>query len=127
MENILIQGTKYTPDIEFDERRNALKIKGYSYPENAAAFYEPVLGWLRSYLDQAHTPPLAIDMEMIYFNSSSSKILLDLFDLLDQYARQGRAVSVNWIYDEDNESAYECGVEFEEDIQHLQFRLMKKT
>lgn len=127
MENLLIQGTKYTPDIAFDDGRHILRIKGYSYPENAAAFYEPVLNWLKTYLEQPHTPPLHLDLEMIYFNSSSSKILLDLFDLLDQYARQGCAVSVNWIYDEDNESAYECGVEFEEDIEHLRFQLTKKT
>jgi hypothetical protein len=127
MENLLIQGTKYTPYIAFDDRRNILTIKGYSYPENAAAFYEPVMSWLTTYLEQPHTRPFEIDLELIYFNSSSSKILLDLFDLLDQYARQGCAIVVNWIYHEDNESAYECGVEFEEDIQHLQFRLVKKT
>ena len=127
MENLLIQGTKSTPDISFDETLGVLKVQGYSYPENAAAFYEPVLRWLRGYFERANAPPLGIELEMIYFNSSSSKILLDLFDMLDQYAAAGQTVSVNWIYDQDNESAYECGLEFEEDVEHMEFRLVRKN
>ena len=127
MENLVIQGTKYTPEVVFDAGRNILKITGYSYPENAAAFYGPVMEWLHAYLEQGGQEPIGVSMELIYFNSSSSKILLDLFDLLDDYAEKGLPISVNWIYDAENESAYECGQEFEEDIEHLKFELVKKT
>ena len=127
MENLVIQGSKYTPEIAFDAGRNILEIKGYSYPENAAAFYAPVMEWLHAYLEQGGREPIGIGIELIYFNSSSSKILLDLFDLLDDYAGNGHPISVSWIYDAENESAYECGQEFEEDIEHLKFELVKKT
>jgi len=127
MENLVIQGTKYTPEVAFDAGRNLLEIKGYSYPENAAAFYAPVMEWLQAYLKQGGQGPTGIDLELIYFNSSSSKILLDLFDLLDEYAEKGLPISVSWIYDAENESAYECGQEFEEDIEHLKFQLVKKS
>jgi len=127
MENLVIQGSKYTPEIAFDDGRNLLEIKGYSYPENAAAFYAPVMEWLNAYLKQGGRESIGIGIELIYFNSSSSKILLDLFDLLDEYAGKGHSISVRWIYDRENESAYECGQEFEEDIEHLNFELVKKT
>ena len=83
--------------------------------------------WLHAYLEQGGQEPIGVSMELIYFNSSSSKILLDLFDLLDDYAEKGLPISVNWIYDAENESAYECGQLFEEDIEHLKFELVKKT
>ena len=126
MENLVIQGSKYTPEIAFDAGRNTLEIKGYSYPENAAAFYAPVMEWLTAYLEQGGREPIRVNMELIYFNSSSSKILLDLFDLLDGHAAKGQPIRVNWIYDAENESACECGQEFEEDIEHLEFELVKK-
>ena len=127
MENLVIQGTKYTPEVVFDAGRSILEITGYSYPENAAAFYGPVMEWLHAYLEQGGQEPIGVSMELIYFNSSSSKILLDLFDLLDDYAEKRLPISVRWIYDAENESAYECGQEFEEDIEHLKFELKKKT
>ena len=107
MENLAIQGTKYTPDISLDADRNVLDVKGYSYPENAVAFYAPVLEWLDTYLERENPRSVEVNLELIYFNSSSSKILLDLFDLLEDHAAGGAEVRVNWIYDERNESAYE--------------------
>jgi len=127
MENLVIQGSKYTPEIELDAGRRVMEVKGYSYPENAAAFYAPIMEWFKAYLQQSGQAQIDVRMELIYFNSSSSKILMDLFDLLDDHAAAGHPVSVSWIYDGDNESAYECGQEFEEDIEHLKFQLIKKT
>ena len=114
-------------DISFDAARSVLEVKGYSYPENAVAFYAPVLEWLQEYLGGARRRPVEINMELIYFNSSSSKILLDLFDFLDEHAAAGIDVEVNWIYDENNESAYECGLEFQEGLRRLRFALVRKS
>ena len=127
MENLVIQGTKYTPDISFDASRSILEVKGYSYPENALAFYAPVLEWLDDFLAAEQPRPVKIDLELIYFNSSSSKILLDLFDILDERAASGADVRVNWIYDPHNESAYECGLEFQEGLRYLGFHLVRKS
>ena len=65
------------------------------------------------------------DFEIVYFNSSSSKTLMDLFELLDDAAKAGKRVVVNWRYDRDNETAKECGEEFREDVAALRFNLVE--
>jgi hypothetical protein len=66
-------------------------------------------------------------MEIIYFNSSSSKALMNFFDLLDEAVAAGRKIAVNWIYDAGNESALEYGEEFKEDLESLEFNLVEKN
>jgi hypothetical protein len=64
-------------------------------------------------------------MEIIYFNSSSSKLFFDLFDLLEENMDKSK-IAVNWIYDKENESALETGEEFIEDFEDLQINLQEK-
>jgi len=66
-----------------------------------------------------------VNLEIIYFNSSSSKLFFDFFDLLDEN-RKGRELIVNWIYDEENESAEEAGEDFVEDFADLHIQLVTK-
>lgn len=85
MENLKIGATKYTPEISFDCEKNILDIIGESYPENIAEFYAPVFKWLEQYIEQLKNDQnVTINMELIYFNSSSSKVLLDFLDILEQ-------------------------------------------
>jgi hypothetical protein len=101
-----------------------LEIKGESYPENSATFYSPMLEWLSAFLQQAEGA-VHVDIELIYFNSSSSKILMNFFDMLDEAAQKGVQVSVSWKYHEDNDIALECGEEFQEDVEHVAFDLIQ--
>lgn len=127
MNRLDIEGSKSTPRVVCDHERGEVLLRGYSYPENAVGFYQPLLDWLGAYLGDAQTGALQIDFELIYFNSSSSKILLDLFDLLDAAAAGGRVIRVHWLYHQDNESALECGQEFQEGIAHLAFELVARS
>ncbi len=127
--NVLsIAATKSSPNIHFDPTSDKLHISGESYPENCNLFYQPMFAWLQEYLQAETTQRVTLDMEIIYFNSSSSKIFMDLFDMLDESAATGRVhIEVNWWYHRENEIALECGEEFQEDIQHLQFNLLEKA
>ncbi len=124
MTDLNIKSTKYTPQILFDSSTNTLIIKGESYPENTFEFYRPCFEWLNAYFELPESPLLVINVELIYFNSSSSKILFNLFDLLDATAKKGNKVSVNWIYDEEDEDYLEFGEEFAEDLAHVPFNLV---
>lgn len=42
MKLLCIDGSKSTPQIDFNPETNQLRIKGQSYPENAYKFYEPI-------------------------------------------------------------------------------------
>ncbi len=126
MENLKIKGSKYIPDILFDYRNNVLQIKGKSYPENTAEFYSPVLSWLEEYLEQLDNQEVTVNIELTYFNSSSSKVLMDFFDMLDEAACDGKNITLNWLFDEDDETMLDYGEEFMEDVDALKFNLVQK-
>jgi len=116
--------TKSTPWIHFDPRENRLQIQGESYPENSASFYAPMMEWLEEYLNNVGDSGVRVDVELVYFNSSSSKVFMNLFDRLDEAAKNGAYVQINWMYHEDNETALECGEEFLEDLENVEFNLL---
>lgn len=132
MEKFFIAPTKSSPEISFDPQSTRFVIRGESYPENCGRFYLPMFAWLRQYFAELEAvvadgaeAVFRLDFEIIYFNSSSSKTFMDLFDLLDEAAGRGVLVTVNWRYHEENETALECGEEFQEDVHHMAFRLVE--
>jgi len=124
MEKLFIEETKYTPRIIMDAEKGLLQIEGKSYPENTFEFYKPVIEWIETYFrsPQAKT---TLQMEIIYFNSSSSKLFFDLFDLLEEY-RERSDITIEWIYDPENESALEAGEDFIDDFETLNIQLVEK-
>ncbi len=119
-----IAPSDYTPAIRF-QASGHLSLSGKSYPENTFEFYAPVLEWVRSYFEQGAAERTVVEIELIYFNSSSSRLLFDLFDLLDEH-REQYAIEVRWIYDAENESAREAGEDFVEDFEDLNILLQVK-
>ncbi len=123
MDNLLIEATKSTPLIEFDVEKNFLKIHGQSYPENSAKFYNPILEWITEYVNQLDTT-MVLDIKIIYINTSSSKALMTLLDMLEEAYKNGKQITINWHYDEENEMALECGEDFSEDLE-LPFNIIE--
>lgn len=120
-----IEASRHTPEICFNAQEQVLAIKGESYPENTGAFVAPLFTWLENYL--ANHRILTINIELIYFNSSFSKMLLDFFARLETaVVDENKQIVVNWIYEADNDSACEYGEEFQEDLEQLSFHLVQK-
>ncbi|NJM12141.1 MAG: DUF1987 domain-containing protein [Synechococcaceae cyanobacterium SM1_2_3] len=128
MDNLIIEATRSSPAIEFDADRGQLSLRGESYPENAAAFYAPVFAWLKAFLaDLDLSATVTVNLEVLYLNSSSTKVMLNFLDLLDRAAQDGKPVTVNWFYDPENEAVLECGQDFSEELQALTFNLVEKV
>jgi len=127
MKNLAIEATKQTPKVSFDAENHVLEFQGESYPENMALFAVSIFAWLEKYLEQLGNQTFTVNIELTYFNSSSSKMLLDLFDKLEEeVADNGKDIIVNWIYDADDDGIEEYGEEFQEDLESLTFNLVKK-
>lgn len=126
MNNLLIEKTNSTPNINFNYDMRKLIISGESFPENAAKFYEPVVNWIKEYLGCTGEEETEVEFEIIYFNSSTSKIFMNIFSLLDEEVQEGKNIIVNWIASEDNEAAIECGEEFKEDLEDIEFNIIIK-
>ncbi|MBF0429327.1 MAG: DUF1987 domain-containing protein [Magnetococcales bacterium] len=127
MSIIRINETERTPKILFDLDNNHLSISGESYPENVFEFYHEPIRQLSDHLSALHGASLTLEMNFIYFNSSSTKIFMKLFDLMEQTAKQGNRVEIHWYYEKEDENMREMGETFSEDLQHVHFHLLPTT
>lgn len=127
MDKILIEETKYTPEISFDPSHGALAIRGKSYPENPSQFYEPILDTLKDYLEEPDNDAMTITLELYFLNSSSTKILMDLCDILEDAVREGKGIHINWVYEENDDDSMELGEEFAETFRLIKFRLVERA
>ena len=126
MENLIIESTNSTPLISADATAGAVEVRGKSYPENTFEFYQPVLDWLKAYL-ASDSDGLNVTFEILYFNSSTSQVFYDVFDILDEAREVGKKIVVNWEYDEENVSAEEAGEDLKEDFAEMNFNLVSKS
>jgi len=122
MDNLIIEGTKQTPEIDFDAISGVLKLSGRSIPENTFEFFNPVLIWLDEFSGQAPDKVIAkINLE--YFNTSSSKYILEILKRLKSVLKDDKDVLVEWYYEEDDEEMMETGEDYE-DVSGLPFEII---
>ncbi len=114
MSDFLLNPTRTTPRIELHAKDGKLWLEGECYPENANAFFEPLFAALERFFTENRA--LEVNFKLNYFNTSSSKRLLDLLELLEKRVRLGGKVVVIWHYRADDEDILESGREFAEDV-----------
>ncbi|MBN2519753.1 MAG: DUF1987 domain-containing protein [Bacteroidales bacterium] len=112
MEPISIESTPKTPSVKFDSEKGVLEIKGRSIPENSIEFYKPLVDWLEDYSKQPFKKT-EVNIQLEYFNTSSSKCILDVFKKLESINQGGNEVLINWYYEEDDEDMLEAGEDYE--------------
>jgi hypothetical protein len=123
MEPLSIEGTAKTPSVRFDAEKGILEIKGRSIPENSIEFYKPLVDWLDSYKGNA-LGKTEVNVQLEYFNTSSSKCILDVFKKLENIHKSKAEVVVNWFYEEDDEDMLEAGEDYESII-HVPFKMIE--
>lgn len=95
-----------------DGEKGVIEIKGRSIPENSVEFYKPMIDWLEGF-SVSGEKDVSVNVQLEYFNTSSSKCLLDIFKKLETMHRKGTQVKVNWYYEEDDEDMYEAGEDYQ--------------
>ena len=113
METLSIEGSAKTPTIKFDAEQGIIEIKGRSIPENSIEFYKPLIDWLEKYSSKPKTDTI-VNIQLEYFNTSSSKCILDVFKKLESINKGGQSqVVINWHYEEDDEDMSEAGEDYQ--------------
>ena len=123
MENLIYKATKSTPDINLLASENFIEISGQSYPEDSTTFYQPIFTWIKDFLTQA-TGKVNVKFKLVYLNTSSSKCVMTILDMLEDAHNEGKEIVVNWHYDSENDAALESGEDFREDLD-LNFNLIE--
>ncbi|HUX54442.1 MAG TPA: DUF1987 domain-containing protein [Williamwhitmania sp.] len=112
MEFMNIEGTPKTPTITLNPESGIIEIKGRSIPENSIEFYKPIVDWLEDYA-KAPKEKTVVNIQLEYFNTSSSKCILDVFKKLENLKKGKNDIVVNWYYEEDDEDMLEAGEDYE--------------
>ena len=112
MDSINIAATEKTPEIAFIADKGLLTIKGRSIPEHTVDFYKPLHQWIDEYGTKPQSLTV-IEIFIEYYNTSSSKSILDLLKRLEGIHAMGHDMIVKWFYEEDDEALFEAGEEYQ--------------
>lgn len=113
MNSLYLAKTSKTPEVTFDPKSEVFEIIGRSIPENSVEFYRPVMEWLDVYQRDVNINiPLVVKLE--YFNTSSSKCLVDIFRKLEKMYQEGHQVMIKWYFEEEDEDMKESGEDFKD-------------
>jgi hypothetical protein len=112
MDNLTLPPGPKTPHVLLDQA-GYMELKGKSIPENSVEFYKPVFDWMDQYATNPK-PSTKVLVQLEYFNTSSSKCILDFFRKLENIHKSGKStVSIAWLYDEDDEDMMETGEDYQ--------------
>lgn len=120
MATLVIAGTEDTPHVILDAENAKYEISGRSLPEDVTSFYKPVFEWLANVNGVSK---IDFNIKLEYFNTASSKILLDIFSKLEGLKENGVDVTIIWNYSSDDEDMQEAGEEYSELVE-VPFKLV---
>lgn len=121
--NLTIAPSARSPEIDFDFRNGRFLMRGESYPEDAAQFFGPLLLAVQDHIAENPGREIVFDLTLLYFNSSTAKALMNLFEMLEQAAGTGLRVVINWHFAENDEAMREFGEDFSLDLKACVFNL----
>jgi hypothetical protein len=121
MEKIFkLKGTEDTPEVVFNRETNEFCLSGRSLPEDAYAFYRPIVEWMSDYVKQPNTSSeLKIFLE--YFNSSSVKQVLGMISIFEEIIKTGKEAKIIWCYSLGDDLMEIKGQEFESMVKEIKF------
>lgn len=110
------KGTDDTPSISLDAEQGKFEISGRSMPEDVASFYSPVMDWIDEYFQNPNSKTV-FNFKLTYFNTASSKLILDIMVKLEDMQSNGNDISIKWHYPDIDEDMKEAGEEYAEMIE----------
>ncbi len=123
MENINLKATDRSPEVAFDFSANSFALRGMAFMEDARGFFEPFMNPLEQHIEGLSEADVQFDFALNYFNSSAARVVLSIFDLLEEAAERGNKVTILW-HHENDEDMVEQGEEFGEDLEHATFKIV---
>ncbi len=103
-----IARTKETPEVTLDPELSKFSMVGNSVSENSFNFYKPVIDTIDRY-QNAGVKIKDVEIDMEYFNSSSSKIILDV---LLRIKKNSAEFLVRWIVKADDVDMIEAAEDY---------------
>ncbi len=125
MDNLIIPATDFTPSVIFQIESGNFELSGVSRPEDVAGFYEGPLGWLSNLEESIQNKPeykyelpeLRFSFKMTYFNSGSSKYMIQILRALRNLIRIGVDINIDWYFEEGDDKMQDDGEDLAEAVE----------
>lgn len=104
--------TEKTPSVRFNSKTGVLDISGKSLTENAFEFYKPLLDKIKEYIN-APSEQTTVNITFEYFNTASSKSMMDLILAFEPLQKQGK-LTINWFYESGDDDMFEVAEDFKD-------------
>lgn len=111
MEKLEFLEKEDAPYVVLDAANNNFMISGKSLPEDTFSFYNPILSWLKEYANNPN-PKTEFNFKLIYFNTATSKSIVDILIILENMKKAGHDIMVRWHFPDDDEDIEDSGEEF---------------
>ena len=128
MRIIKLDQTKFTPKVYINSEKRIFEISGLSLPENVENLYNPILEWLDEFQNELNSDylnnkqPLKFEMKLTYFNTISSRYVIEILKKFHSINQKGLPVEINWYADSEDTQHKETGKEFSEIVGiHMNF------
>jgi hypothetical protein len=119
-----ITATEDTPSVQYLIEKSEFRIEGRSLPEDVTSFYKPVFNWLENFAEKQNSSSSFI-FKLEYFNTASSKIILDILMKLEDIQNEGKSnVTIEWHYMNGDDDMQEAGDEYK-DLVEVPFSLIE--
>ncbi len=111
MKKIEIKKTLHQPHVVLNPDNGTMLFEGKSIVPNASEFFEPILTWIEDF--SAIGDKLVVDFKLEYFNTASSKMILQMMLTLKNVNEKGTKVEFNWHHYDDDEDMIDIAEEAE--------------
>lgn len=108
---LVLDRTNKTPRVMLDANNLLFEIRGRIMPDTAISFFDPILNWLENYSQNPAQDTLLL-LELEYFDTNASQMLLNIFRILEKIQQKGKTVTVNWIIEHGDTDMKEAGEDF---------------
>jgi hypothetical protein len=116
MRKLIIEKSTSTPKVILDPENKIYQISGESRPPDVRDFYTQILSWLDDFSlhlikSDDKKEPVVFNFNFEYFNSSSAKLILDIFKVLAGLRMKGFNIVIKWYFEKEDIDMLETGKE----------------
>jgi len=115
---------KMSPEVRIDVENQIIALSGASYPEDPLEVFNPIYKWVVDF-SMNMEKKLCFILNFEFLNSSSHKMLYEIFVKAQEFSKKGKPVEILWYYDPEDEEIFEMGQDFME-VLELPIQLIPK-
>lgn len=108
--------------VRMDKNAGIFEFSGKFLPQKTKEFYAPIVEFIEDYLKSPNQKTI-LTFRMDYFNTASSKKILDLMMMFESLSKQAM-VEVCWYYQKDDSDIKEAGIGYSELVE-LPFKFIE--